>query len=48
MTQSSTTETEYVTLPVSPELRTELRVSKAESGQTYDELLREHLSLPVE
>lgn len=40
-----TTGGEYAYVPVSPELRDTLRVAKAEDGDTYDEFLREELSL---
>lgn len=39
------TDREYTTLPITPELRDRLRVAKAESGQSYDEYLKENLSL---
>lgn len=43
-----TTDGASTTVPVSPELRDRLRVAKAESGQSYDDYLRENLSLSVE
>ena len=42
------TDSGFTTLPITPELRDTLRVAKAESGQSYDDYLREHLSLSVE
>jgi len=36
---------EVTSIPVSKELRDELRVAKAERGTDYDTLLRENLSL---
>jgi len=42
---AGTTDREYRTLTVSPELRDKIRIAKAESGQSYDEYLRENLSL---
>jgi len=44
---SNTTESgpEYRTVPVTTELRDKLRVAKAEEGVSYDEYLRENLSL---
>jgi len=42
------TDSGFVYLSVSPELRDELRVAKAETGQTYDDYLRENLSLSIE
>jgi hypothetical protein len=36
---------EYRSVPVSVELRDKLRVAKAEQGVSYDEYLRENLSL---
>lgn len=43
-----TTDGASTTVPVTPELRDRLRVAKAESGQSYDDYLRENLSLSVE
>jgi hypothetical protein len=49
MSSPSTTQaesgSEYRTVPVSVELRDKLRVAKAEQGVSYDEYLRENLSL---
>jgi len=44
---TNTTESgpEYRTVPVTAELRDKLRVAKAEEGVSYDEYLRENLSL---
>lgn len=42
------TDSGFAYLSVSPELRDRIRVEKAESGQTYDDYLRENLSLSVE
>lgn len=41
----SESEPEYRTVPVSEELRDKLRVAKAEEGVSYEEYLRENLSL---
>jgi hypothetical protein len=43
-----TADSGFTTLPITPELRDRLRVAKAESGQSYDDYLRENLSLSVE
>jgi len=43
-----TTDSGFAYLSVSPELRDRIRVEKAESGQTYDDYLRENLSLSLE
>jgi hypothetical protein len=49
MTESPpSTDSGFTTMPVTPELRDRLRVAKAESGQSYDEYLRENLSLSLE
>lgn len=49
MTSPSSTATEsgqeYRTVPVSVDLRDKLRVAKAKDGVSYDEYLRENLSL---
>lgn len=45
MTSPPTTEREYRTVPVSAELRDKLRVAKAEQGVSYDEYLKQNLSL---
>jgi hypothetical protein len=45
MPSPSTNQTEYRSVPVSEELRDRLRVAKAEEGVSYDEYLRENLSL---
>lgn len=45
MTSPPSTEREYRTVPVSTELRDKLRVAKAEEGVSYDEYLKENLSL---
>jgi hypothetical protein len=42
------TDSGFAYLSVSPELRDRIRVEKAESGQSYDEFLRENLPLSVE
>jgi len=36
---------EYGNIPVSTEFRQELRVAKAEAGDTYEEYLRKQVSL---
>ncbi len=40
-----TTESDYTTVPISPELRDRIRVAKAKTGQSYEAFLRENLSL---
>ena len=45
MSSPPTNQTEFRTIPVSEELRDRLRVAKAEQGVSYDEYLRENLSL---
>jgi len=49
MSSPSTTDSEstpeYRNVPVSVELRDKIRVAKAEEGVSYDEYLRENLSL---
>lgn len=49
MTSPSTNATEsrqeFRTVPVRVDLRDKLRVAKAQDGVSYDEYLREHLSL---
>jgi predicted DNA binding CopG/RHH family protein len=48
MSESLPTNKAETTLAVTPELQKAIRVEKAESGMTYDEYLRENLSLSVE
>jgi len=45
MSGHPTTEQELSSVPVSVELRDKLRVAKAEKGVSYDEFLKENLSL---
>jgi len=45
MASPSPTESDYRSVPVSVELRDKLRVAKAEKGVSYDEFLKENLSL---
>lgn len=42
---SQEAESDYRSVPVSVELRDKLRVAKAEKGVSYDEFLKENLSL---
>jgi hypothetical protein len=42
---TGSTDTEYGNIPVSTEFRQKLRVAKAETGDTYEEYLRKHVSL---
>jgi len=44
-TNAAESEPEYSSVPVSVELRDRLRVAKAEKGVSYDEYLKENLSL---
>lgn len=48
MSESLPTSKAETTLAVTPELLKAIRVETAESGQTYDEYLRENLPLSVE
>ena len=43
--KQSGSDPEYRSVPVSVELRDKLRVAKAEQGVSYDEYLRQNLSL---
>jgi predicted DNA binding CopG/RHH family protein len=43
-----TTDREYTTLRVSAEYRDKLRMAKAEEGLSYEEYLRQHLSIGAE
>jgi len=45
VSESTPSNIEFTTLPVTQDLRDRLRVAKAECGQSYDDYLREHLSL---
>jgi hypothetical protein len=45
MSSTPSTESELSSVPVSVELRDKLRVAKAEKGVSYDEYLKENLSL---
>ena len=45
MSGNPTTKTADTTMPVSSELLKEIRIAKAESGKSYDDYLRENLSL---
>ena len=44
-TTQAESDPEYRSVPVSVELRDKLRVAKAEKGVSYDEFLKENLSL---
>lgn len=46
--RTPTTHTASTTIPVTPNLRDRLRVEVAKDGTTYDEFLRENLSLDDE
>ncbi len=45
MTESQSKSPSYGTIPVSPELRDKIRLEKARKGISYDEYLRNELSL---
>lgn len=48
MSESLPTNRADTTIPVTPEVLTAIRIEKAESGLSYDEYLRENLSLSIE